>query len=141
MSALEVTDEILKRIHAGTFDLVIVNYANGDMVGHTGNLEAAIHAVETVDACVGRVVEATLEQGGSLIVTADHGNCEQMIDPESDGPHTAHTTNPVPLVLCADDLVGAAMRPMGVLADVVPTLCELCDIPKSEGMDGSSLLA
>ena len=104
MSALEVTEEMLRRIASDKYDLFILNYANGDMVGHTGSLSAAIKSVETVDVCVGKVVNSVMAKGGALIVTADHGNCEQMIDPESGGPHTAHTTYPVNLIVVDESL-------------------------------------
>ena len=97
MSAFEVTDEVESRIASGKYDVIILNFANCDMVGHTGVMEAAIEAVETVDTCVGRVVEAIRKAGGRVIVTADHGNAEKMIDHDTGEPHTAHTSNPVPL--------------------------------------------
>ena len=112
---------MLEEIESGHSDLIVVNYANGDMVGHTGVLNAAIAAVEAVDDCVGRVVEATLAKGGSLVVTADHGNCEQMIDPETGGPHTAHTTYDVPLIIVEPGLEGQSLRAGGRLADIAPT--------------------
>jgi 2,3-bisphosphoglycerate-independent phosphoglycerate mutase len=140
MSAEEVTEKVLKEIESGEADLIIVNYANGDMVGHTGVLEAAITAVETVDACVGRVVEATLAKGGSLVVTADHGNCEQMIDPETGGPHTAHTTYDVPLIVVEPGLEGCQLRTGGRLADIAPTILELMGLPIPEEMTGEPLL-
>lgn len=140
MSAIEITDEVVKRVESGRYELMIVNYANGDMVGHTGNLEAAIKAVETVDECVGRVVEATLAQGGSLIVTADHGNCEQMIDPETGGPHTAHTTYPVPLIV-VDPEWKSPLKEDGRLADIAPTALALLGLPQPKEMTGQSLLA
>ncbi|MFQ5489221.1 MAG: 2,3-bisphosphoglycerate-independent phosphoglycerate mutase [Phycisphaerae bacterium] len=140
MSAGQVTDEVVRRIESGTYDAVIVNYANGDMVGHTGNLEAAIQAVETVDGGVGRVVEATRAAGGSLIVTADHGNCEQMIDPATNGPHTAHTTYEVDLILVDDRYAGQALRPDGRLADIAPTACQLMGLDIPAEMTGRSLL-
>ena len=139
MSALEITDDVVSRIESGEYDLAIVNYANGDMVGHTGSLEAAIKAVETVDACVGRVVEATLAQGGSLIVTADHGNCEQMIDPATGGPHTAHTTFQVPLIVVDPDL-GGALKENGRLADIAPTALALLGLDQPPEMTGQSLI-
>ena len=139
MSALEITDDVVRRIESGTYDLAIVNYANGDMVGHTGNLEAAIKAVETVDACVGRVVDATLAQGGSLIVTADHGNCEQMINPETGGPHTAHTTYQVPLIVVEPGLAGP-LKENGRLADIAPTAIALLGLEQPKEMTGKSLL-
>jgi 2,3-bisphosphoglycerate-independent phosphoglycerate mutase len=140
MSAEEVTQKVLDEIESGRADLIIVNFANGDMVGHTGVLSAAIKAVETVDACVGRVVEATLAKGGSLIVTADHGNCEQMIDPETGGPHTAHTTYDVPLIVVEPGLEGCQLREGGRLADIAPTILELMGLPIPEEMTGEPLL-
>ncbi|MCA9247459.1 MAG: 2,3-bisphosphoglycerate-independent phosphoglycerate mutase [Planctomycetales bacterium] len=141
MSACEITDAVLASIAAGDCELYIVNYANGDMVGHTGNLQAAIQAVEAVDACVGRVVEATLAQGGSLIVTADHGNCEQMIDPETGGPHTAHTTYDVPLIVVDPELIGHSLRTDGRLADIAPTALQLLGLEKPAEMTGQGLIS
>jgi 2,3-bisphosphoglycerate-independent phosphoglycerate mutase len=140
MSAEEVTEKVLKEIESGQSALIVVNYANGDMVGHTGVLDAAIQAVETVDACVGRLVEATLAKGGSLIVTADHGNCEQMIDPETGGPHTAHTTYDVPLIVVEPGLEGSELRSGGRLADIAPTVLELMGLPIPEAMTGKPLV-
>ena len=141
MSAREVTEKVLARLTSHRDDLVVVNFANADMVGHTGNLPAAIEAVETVDACVGRVVDATLAQGGALIVTADHGNCEQMIDPESGVPHTAHTTYDVELIIVDKRHLGAALRTGGRLADVAPTVLDLLGFATPDAMTGRSLLA
>lgn len=141
MSAEDVTEKVLADIASDHSHLIVVNFANGDMVGHTGVLEAAIQAVEKVDACVGRLVEATLEKGGSLIVTADHGNCEQMIDPKSGGPHTAHTTYDVPLIVVEPDLDGQKLRADGRLADIAPTVLALMGLPKPDDMTGESLLA
>ncbi len=138
MSAPELTDNAVEAINSGKYDLIVLNYANPDMVGHTGNLAAAIKAVETVDACLGRLVEAIQKADGALLVTADHGNCEMMRDPETGGPHTAHTTNPVPVVL-----LGARNRALvaeGRLADIAPTLLELMGLPKPREMTGASLL-
>lgn len=140
MSALGVTDAVLARIAGGLDDLIVVNYANGDMVGHTGNLQAAIRAVECVDHCVGRIVDATLAKGGGLIVTADHGNCEQMIDPTTGGPHTAHTTYDVELIVADPRYQGRRLRSGGRLADIAPTLLEMMNLPKPEPMTGVSLL-
>ncbi len=140
MSAEEITEKVLGEIEAGHSELIVVNYANGDMVGHTGVIEAAIKAVEKVDACVGRVVEATLAKGGSLVVTADHGNCEQMIDPETGGPHTAHTTYDVPLIVVEPGLEGISLRTGGRLADIAPTLLELMGLPIPKEMTGEPLL-
>ncbi|WP_417748134.1 2,3-bisphosphoglycerate-independent phosphoglycerate mutase [Rosistilla oblonga] len=141
MSAAGITDRVLQEIAAGKTDLIIMNYANGDMVGHTGNLNAAIKAVEVVDECVGKIVEATLAAGGSLIVTADHGNCEQMINPETGGPHTAHTTYDVPLIVVEPGLDGKQLRSGGRLADIAPTALALLGLEKPEEMTGESLIA
>jgi 2,3-bisphosphoglycerate-independent phosphoglycerate mutase len=140
MSAEEVTREVLQAIESEKYDLIVVNYANGDMVGHTGVLEAAIAAVQKVDECVGRLVEATLEKGGALVVTADHGNCEQMIDPETGGPHTAHTTYDVPLIVVKPGIGDAPLRQGGRLADIAPTVLDLMGLPKPDAMTGESLL-
>ena len=140
MSVYEVTEKVLEEIESGRSELIIVNYANGDMVGHTGVLSAAIAAVEAVDECVGKVVEATLGKGGSLVVTADHGNCEQMIDPESGGPHTAHTTYDVPLVVVEPGLDGVQLKGGGRLADIAPTLLELMGLPIPDEMTGKPFL-
>jgi 2,3-bisphosphoglycerate-independent phosphoglycerate mutase len=137
MSAPEVTDKLVAAIESGKYDLVVVNYANPDMVGHTGILGAAIKAAETVDACIGRVEEATRAAGGAMIITADHGNLEQMVDPETDGPHTAHTVTPVPVVLAVD---GAAALKDGKLSDIAPTVLELMGLPRPKEMTGTSLL-
>jgi 2,3-bisphosphoglycerate-independent phosphoglycerate mutase len=137
MSAPELADKAVIAIKSGQFDLIVLNFANPDMVGHTGSLSAAIKAVETVDAGLGRIVEAVEKQGGVLLFTADHGNCELMRDPVTGGPHTAHTTNPVPLVL-----VGGGGRSLqdGRLADLAPTLLELMELPQPAEMTGASLL-
>ena len=140
MSADEVTRKVLDEIESGQSHLIIVNYANGDMVGHTGVLEAAVAAVEKVDACVGRLVEATLAAGGSLVVTADHGNCEQMVDPETGGPHTAHTTYDVPLIVVEPGLEGLQLQTGGRLADIAPTVLTLMGLPIPQEMTGQSLL-
>lgn len=141
MSAPEVIEEVIRRIRSGVYDLIVVNFANGDMVGHTGVLSAAVKAVEVVDAGVGRIVEATLSAGGSLVITADHGNCEQMIDPITGGAHTAHTTYPVEVMIVGESVQGRVLRSGGRLADLAPTLLELMNIPKPPEMTGTSLLA
>ncbi|MCZ6679885.1 MAG: 2,3-bisphosphoglycerate-independent phosphoglycerate mutase [Candidatus Poribacteria bacterium] len=140
MSAPAVTEEILRRIASDKYDLMILNYANGDMVGHTGSLPAAIKAVETVDACVGQVVDAVMAKGGSLIVTADHGNCEQMTDPETGGPHTAHTTYDVDLILVDDRFKARQLRTGGRLADIAPTALSLLGVDQPAEMTGRSLI-
>ncbi len=137
MSAAEVTDHFVKAIEDG-YDLIITNYANPDMVGHTGNIPAAIKAVEAVDQGLGRVLAALKKAGGAMIVTADHGNCETMIDPKTGGPHTAHTTNPVPVILVGGPK-GAKLRD-GRLSDLAPTLLDLMNLPKPPEMTGHSLI-
>jgi len=139
MSAPELTDKAVEAIKSGKYDLIVLNFANPDMVGHTGSLPAAIKAVETVDTGLGKIADAISKMGGALLVTADHGNCEMMRDPGTGGPHTAHTTNPVPVVL-----TGAGNRLLvaeGRLADIAPTLLELMGLPKPPEMTGHSLLA
>jgi 2,3-bisphosphoglycerate-independent phosphoglycerate mutase len=139
MSAPELTDALVEAAEAAKYDVIVVNYANGDMVGHTGDMQAAIRAVETVDGCLGRLSEAVLKAGGCMLVTADHGNADQMVDPATGGPHTAHTTFPVPVLLAgAPD--GVTGLHDGILADVAPTLLALLDLPQPEDMDGLSLL-
>jgi len=140
MSARAVTAELLERIESGKYDLIVANYANPDMVGHTGNLPAAIKAVETVDECVGQVVDAVLRAGGGLIVTADHGNCEQMIDPETGGPHTSHTLYDVECIVVDDRFKGVRLRAGGRLADIAPTLLHMMGLDLPPEMTGRSLL-
>jgi 2,3-bisphosphoglycerate-independent phosphoglycerate mutase len=139
MSAPELTDKAVAAINSGKYDLIVLNYANADMVGHTGSLPAAIKAVETVDTGLGRIADAIEKVGGALLVTADHGNSELMRDPETGGPHTAHTTNPVPLMLVGGRNRGLVAE--GRLADLAPTLLELMELPKPKEMTGASLLA
>ena len=136
MSAREVADRVAAAAGDG-FAFVIVNFANPDMVGHTGVIPAAVKAVETVDECLGRVVAATEAAGGVSLVTADHGNAEQLLEADGVSPHTAHTTNAVPVVLTA---AGAALRPGGGLRDLAPTVLDLLEIPIPEAMSGSSLV-
>ena len=140
MSAAGVTDTAVEHIRSGQYDLVIMNYANADMVGHTGVIEAAIKAVEVVDTGVGRVVEATLAMGGGLLVTADHGNAEQLIEYDTGKPFTAHTTYPVPLYLVVPSLANARLRTDGILADVSPTILQILAIPQPKDMTGKSLI-
>ena len=135
MSAYEVCDKCVERINSGAYDVVILNFANCDMVGHTGVLEAAVKAVETVDECVGRVVDATLNMGGIAMITADHGNAEQMKQPDG-SPMTAHTTNPVPFILCG---AGTELRP-GKLADIAPTILDVMGLACPPEMDGQTLI-
>jgi 2,3-bisphosphoglycerate-independent phosphoglycerate mutase len=137
MSAPELTERTVDAIGSGKYDLIMLNYANPDMVGHTGSLQAAIKAVQTIDTGLGRLAEAIRKSGGILLVTADHGNCEMMRDPETGGPHTSHTTNPVPVLLVGAGDVALAE---GRLADIAPTLLELMGLSKPVQMTGMSLL-
>ena len=139
MSAYEVTDRVLKEIESGKYDVVIMNYANCDMVGHSGILKAAIAAVEAVDRSVGRVEELVKQLGGITMITADHGNAEQMYDPITHGPHTAHTCDKVPFILISDKK-GLKLRNDGILADIAPTMLELLGIEKPKEMTGRSLI-
>lgn len=141
MAAFEVTDALVEAIASGRFDVVVVNYANTDMVGHTGDLEAAKKAVEAVDTCLGRIVAAAHAAGGGVVITADHGNAETMFDHGTGQPHTAHTLNMVPLVLALPQWQGSRLSlPTGRLGDIAPTLLELLGIPQPPGMTGRSLL-
>ena len=137
MSAYEVCDAVVEQIRAGKYDMVILNFANCDMVGHTGVFDAAVKAVEAVDTCVGRVVEATLAMGGVALITADHGNADKMYE-EDGSPFTAHTTNPVPFCIVGHP---CRLREGGRLADISPTMLELMGIPQPAEMDGVSLIA
>ncbi len=139
MSAEEVTEEALRRIASDQYDLIVLNFANGDMVGHTGIFLAAVEAAEIVDRCVGKIEKAVMAKGGVLLITADHGNAEKMKDYATGKPHTAHTTNPVPLMIRG---LGQKvnLRGDGILADIAPTILELLGLPKPEAMTGTSLL-
>jgi len=141
MSAPGVTDEVCKRLEGGETDLYVVNFANADMVGHTGVQSAAEAAVRAVDESLGRIVALALARGGTVAITADHGNSEQMWDPVSKQPHTAHTTNPVPFLLIGERFRGARLREMGVLGDVAPTLIQAMGLSQPPEMDGASMLA
>jgi len=138
MSAYEVTDEVVRRIQSGKYDVIILNYANMDMVGHTGIFEAAVKAVEAVDNCVGRVTTALEEKGGIALITSDHGNAEKMINSETGEPFTAHTSYPVKCIYFGNDEVKALKD--GKLCDIAPTLLDLLEIPKPKEMTGKSLL-
>jgi 2,3-bisphosphoglycerate-independent phosphoglycerate mutase len=137
MSAREAADAFTSRWRAGDFGFGIINFANPDMVGHTGSIPAAVAACETVDACLGDVIAAVHEKGGACIVTADHGNADNMLEPDG-SPNTAHSLNPVPLVVTAE---GIELRDGGILADVAPTALQLLGIPQPEAMTGRSLIA
>jgi 2,3-bisphosphoglycerate-independent phosphoglycerate mutase len=140
MSAQGVCDETVRRIDSGQYDLLVVNFANADMVGHTGVLAVATKAVEVVDACVGRILEALKKQNGVALVLADHGNAEQMIDPSTGGPHTAHTTYPVEIIVVDDRFKGKKLRTGGRLADVAPTALQMMGLEKPGEMTGTSLI-
>jgi 2,3-bisphosphoglycerate-independent phosphoglycerate mutase len=139
MSAPGITDALVADLDARTHDVVICNFANADMVGHTGNLAAAVSAVETLDSCLGRILSAVRKAGGVAIITADHGNAEQMWDDELKSPHTAHTSNPVPIVLVDDKALGMQLREGGWLRDVAPTMLGLLEVPLSPEMTGKDL--
>ena len=139
MSAPEVSEKLNAAIRGGEYDVIVINFANPDMVGHTGVLEAAIQAVEKVDECVGSAVEAVKEVGGVLFICADHGNAEQMINYETGAPHTAHTTNPVPFILVNYD-PAYTLKEGGRLCDIVPTLLEVMGMEQPAEMTGESLL-
>lgn len=136
MSAYEVTDKLVPAIKSGKYDMIILNYANCDMVGHTGVFDAAVKAVEAVDECVGKVVDAILEMGGTALITADHGNADKMIDEDGE-PFTAHTTNPVPFCVIGYD---CELRDGGRLADIAPTMLQILGLEQPEEMDGKSLI-
>jgi 2,3-bisphosphoglycerate-independent phosphoglycerate mutase len=138
MSAYEVTDTVIRKIQSGKYDVIILNFANMDMVGHTGICGAAVKAIEAVDSCVGRVVAALKEKGGIALITADHGNAEQMIDTETGEPHTAHTSNPVRCIYVGNDEIKALKN--GKLCDLAPTLLELLNVPKPQDMTGTTLI-
>ena len=140
MSAAEVTDELVKAIAKQKYDFIVVNYANGDMVGHSGKLDATIKAVETLDACLKRLYLELKKTNGVLIITADHGNIECMFDNKHNSLHTSHTINPVPLLLVANDLFQSKLSlRQGTLADIAPTILEIMDINKPPEMTGCSL--
>jgi 2,3-bisphosphoglycerate-independent phosphoglycerate mutase len=139
MSAPEVTDKVVDAIRSGRFDVVVLNYANTDMVGHTGDIPAAVKAVETVDACLGRLAEAVEAMGGTLVITADHGNAEMMRDPVTGQPHTAHTLNPVPFIV-VNPPVAVSRIDNGRLADVAPTLLDVLGLKQPAAMTGHSLI-
>ena len=139
MSAPEVCDRFVEAIKSGKYDVIITNFANPDMVGHTGVEPAAIKAIEVVDQCVGRVVDALLEVGGQMFITADHGNAEQLVDYETGAPHTAHTTNPVPFILVNYD-PEYTLDEGGALCDIIPTMIAMMGMEQPKEMTGRSLL-
>jgi 2,3-bisphosphoglycerate-independent phosphoglycerate mutase len=137
MSAPEVTDRLVEAIQSGRYDAIVCNFANGDMVGHTGNFAAAVQAIEALDVCIGRVVEAARSVGGEVVITADHGNAERMHDDGTGQAHTAHTLNVVPFVYVGRP---ARLADGGALQDVAPTLLDLLGVPKPPEMTGHSLV-
>ncbi|MGO9440565.1 MAG: 2,3-bisphosphoglycerate-independent phosphoglycerate mutase, partial [Terriglobales bacterium] len=139
MSASGIADAVVKAVNDTAFDVIVVNFANADMVGHSGKIPPTIQAVETVDACLGRIYTAVRQKGAAMMVTADHGNAEMMIDPATGGPHTAHTTNPVPLIIVSDQDTKFSLRPDGALQDISPTVLGILGIPQPKEMTGHDL--
>ena len=139
MSAAGIADAVVKAVDDGTFDVIIVNFANADMVGHSGKIEPTVKAVETVDACLGRIESAVRAKGGAILITADHGNAEMLIDPVTGGPHTAHTTNPVPFIVISENSKQFALKPGGSLQDISPTILSMLQIDKPAEMTGQDL--
>jgi 2,3-bisphosphoglycerate-independent phosphoglycerate mutase len=139
MSAAGIADAVVKATEDGTFDVIIVNFANADMVGHSGKIEPTVKAVETVDACLARVESAVRTKGGAILITADHGNAELMIDPLTGGPHTAHTTNPVPFIVVAENARQFTLKPGGSLRDISPTLLGMLGLDEPREMTGTDL--
>jgi 2,3-bisphosphoglycerate-independent phosphoglycerate mutase len=139
MSAAGIADAVVKATEDGTFDVVIVNFANADMVGHSGKIEPTIKAVETVDSCLARIEKAVRAKGGAILITADHGNAEMMIDPVTGGPHTAHTTNPVPFIVIAENSKEFTLKPNGSLRDISPTLLGMMGLDEPNEMTGADL--
>jgi len=140
MSAEGIADGVVKSVNDTAFDVIVVNFANADMVGHSGKLEPTIKAVETVDQCLGRIYAAVKQQGGAMLITADHGNAELMVDPVTGGPHTYHTTNPVPFVVVSEDAKKFSLRQDGALQDISPTILNILDVPQPKEMSGHTLL-
>jgi 2,3-bisphosphoglycerate-independent phosphoglycerate mutase len=141
MSAAGIADAVVKATEDGAFDVIIVNFANADMVGHSGKIEPTVRAVETVDACLGRIEAAVRAKGGAMLITADHGNAEMMIDPATGGPHTAHTTNPVPFIVVAEDSRRFTLKPNGSLRDISPTMLGILGVDEPKEMTGADLRA
>jgi 2,3-bisphosphoglycerate-independent phosphoglycerate mutase len=139
MSAAGIADAVIKATEDGTFDVLIVNFANADMVGHSGQIEPTVKAVETVDACLGRIEAAVRAKGGAMLITADHGNAEMMIDPATGGPHTAHTTNPVPFIVVAENAKQFTLKANGSLRDISPTLLGMLALDEPKEMTGADL--
>jgi 2,3-bisphosphoglycerate-independent phosphoglycerate mutase len=139
MSARGIADVVSKAVADSAFNLIVVNFANADMVGHSGKMEPTIRGVETVDACLGQLYTALRQSGGSMLITADHGNAEMLVDPATGGPHTAHTTNPVPLILVSDDAAQYRLREGGSLRDISPTVLRMLELDPPKEMSGADL--
>ncbi|MBV9479717.1 MAG: 2,3-bisphosphoglycerate-independent phosphoglycerate mutase [Acidobacteria bacterium] len=139
MSAMTIADRVVSAVEDGAFDIIIVNFANADMVGHSGKIEPTVKAVETVDACLGRIQSALRQSGGAMLITADHGNAEMMIDPVTGGPHTAHTTNPVPFIMAEENARQFSLRGDGSLRDIAPTVLGMLGIAQPKDMTGRDL--
>jgi 2,3-bisphosphoglycerate-independent phosphoglycerate mutase len=139
MSAAGIAENVARNVGDSAFDVMIVNFANADMVGHSGKIPPTIQAVETVDACLGEIYEAVRRRGGSMLITADHGNAEMMIDPATGGPHTAHTTNPVPFIVVSEDAKRYELRPDGSLRDISPTILGMLGFEQPSDMTGKDL--
>ena len=139
MSAQGIADAITKAVNDTAFDVIVANFANADMVGHSGKLEPTIKAVEVVDGCLGQIYAAVKQHGGAMLITADHGNAEMMVDPVTGGPHTYHTTNPVPLVYIAEDAKKFSLRTDGALQDISPTVLGILGIAQPKEMTGHDL--
>lgn len=140
MSAYDVKNNLIKELNKGHVDTVILNFANPDMVGHTGNVEAVMEACQAVDNCTGQIVRKVLELDGAVLITADHGNADLLVNPETGEPHTAHTVNPVPFIFISNDMKDAKLRTDGKLADITPTMLDLLGIEKPVEMDGDTLI-
>lgn len=140
MSAYKVKDRLIEELNTGKVDTVILNFANPDMVGHTGNVGAVIAACQAVDNCTGQIVNKVLELDGAVLITADHGNADLLVNPETGEPHTAHTVNPVPFIFITNDMKDAKLRTDGKLADITPTMLDLLGLEKPAEMDGSTLI-
>jgi len=139
MSAAGVAEAVVKATNDNAFDVIVVNFANADMVGHSGKIEPTVKAIETVDACLGEIEKAVRARGGAMLVTADHGNAELMIDPETGGPHTAHTTNPVPFIMVAENASQYTLKPNGSLRDISPTILGMLGVTEPKEMTGADL--
>src|SRR5438270_4427912 len=139
MSAAGIAENVIKAANDSAFDVVIVNFANADMVGHSGKISPTVQAVETVDACLGEIYNAVRQRGGAMLITADHGNAEMMIDPATGGPHTAHTTNPVPFIVVSEDASKFTLRPDGSLQDISPTVLGMFGFEQPHDMTGHNL--